>query len=70
MIKKAVKKAKALLSEKNKRYARAVAKESLAEGRKLSEMALKELKRELPKARKILTHEARAFAKKIKKIKR
>ncbi|MBS3108757.1 hypothetical protein J4409_02700 [Candidatus Woesearchaeota archaeon] len=70
MIKKLLKKTRGLLSRRNKRFAKAIARESLIEGEKLGRFAIKEIKREAPKAKRVLKKEAKIFSKKIKKIKR
>lgn len=70
MMKKILKKTKSLVSERNKRYAKAIARESIAEGKKLGMLAIKEIKKEAPKARRLLKREVNLFSKKIKKIKR
>ena len=70
MIRKAMNKAKVLISARNRKYARAIAKESLAEGKKLGKLALRELKKEMPKAKKVLASEAKTFSQRLKKIRR
>ena len=70
MIKRIVKKAKGILSPRNKGFAKAVARESIAEGRKIGRLASREIKKEAPKAKKVLKREAKIFAGKIRKIRR
>lgn len=70
MIKKLLRKTKGLLSKRNKKFAKAVARESIAEGKKLGKMAMIKIKKEAPKARKVLKSEARTFSRRIKKIRR
>ena len=69
MIKKLVKKT-GILSKKNKAFAKAIAKESIAEGKKLGRLAIKEIRKEAPKVREILKKETKIFSQRIKKIKR
>lgn len=69
MIKRLMKKT-GILSKKNKAFAKAIAKESMAEGKKLGRLAIKEIRKEAPKVRKVLKNEAKLFSQRIKKIKR
>jgi len=70
MMKRILRNTKSLVSKRNKKYAKAIARESIAEGKKLGRLAIKEIRKEAPKARRILKREANAFSKRIKKIRR
>ena len=66
MIKTLLKRTKGLFTKRNKKYIKAVAKETILESKKLGKFAVKEMKKNSPKAKK----ELKSFSAKIKKIKR
>ena len=66
MIRKILRKSKSLLTKRNRKYIKSVAKESLKEGKKIGSFAINEIRKNAPKAKK----EISSFSKKIRKIKR